>query len=213
VPDSGPDDFDIPDQTENPPDDPTADPDAVPDEADDLDDEAGSGSHSGAPRLIVLDAGAVIRGSETLFDLWQQEPTGAVLSLVNVLSWAMAHQGAEFVMVIEPAARADDQEIETAGLRQHSPEPGQTVSEAIMALAECAVAEGRRVTVVSSDVDVIRFAVEEKIQAGLADLFAASLLGGSAAGENDEFVKPRGLSAKESAEWDAFVVRWKGRKG
>ena len=201
-----PDDFDAAEPTADEHDD-----FPVGDEDDSQDDVADGISRSGTPRLIVVDARAVIHGSESLFELWQQAPADAVLSLVNLLSWAMAHQGAEFVLVVEDFARVGDHEIEAAHLSQHTPAAGQTVSGAVMAVAEEAMGQGRRVTVVSSDVDVIRFASEEKIQAGLADLFAASLVGGAAAGEADKFEKPKGLSAKECAEWDAFVVKWKGR--
>jgi hypothetical protein len=198
-----PDDFE--ERDPNAEDLPDTDPDAP-------EDSEEGGGDSGVPRLIVLDAEAVIQGSETLFVQWQQTPCGAVLSLVNVLSWAMAHQGAEFVLVVQESARVGDHEIEAAHLRQHVPAPGETVSQALIAVAEEAVAQGRKVTVVSSDVDVIRFAVEEHVQASLADLFAAGLIGGTAAGEDDRFEKPKGLTAKESAEWDAFVVKWRGRQ-
>ena len=128
-----------------------------------------AGARSGGPRLIIVDGAAVIRGSESLFEAWQLNPADAVLKLANVLSWAMAHQGAEFAVVVEPSALAPELEVAAAGIYQHSPSPGQTVSEAVMALAEGAVAEGRRVTVVTSDVDVLLFASQESIQSNLAE--------------------------------------------
>jgi len=170
-----------------------------------------SGAAGGA-RLIIVDGEAVVRGNATLLEAWVQDPAEAVSRLVNLLSWAMAHQGAEFALVIEPEARVDERDAAAAHVRQHVPEAGQSVSQAVIALAEEARAAGRPATVVTSDVEVVRFAARERIQADLADLFAASLLGGESPDEQDVFEKPAGLSAKESAEWDAFVVTWKGLK-
>ncbi|MBI5836488.1 MAG: hypothetical protein HZB25_04500 [Candidatus Eisenbacteria bacterium] len=166
------------------------------------------GDEGAGPRLILVDGEAVIRGSASLNEAWATDRASAVLTLVNLLSWAMAHQGADFILVVDESCRADDVDVAAAGLAQRCPAPGQTVSEMMMFLAESSRAEGRPTTVVTSDVEVVRFAALEGIQSNLADLFAASLVGG-ATKEDDEFQKPPGLTPKESREWDEFVAKWK----
>lgn len=186
----------------------------VPDLETDPDGDPGPEGEVG-PQIVVVDGPTVIEGAEPLRALWTSDPSDAALRLVNLLSWAVGDETVEFSVYFEPAVQARAAEIGVRRVNSLRSEEGQTVAEAVMDELRRLDEAGRaaQTTVVTSDLETARFANERGIRTNLADLFAASLLGGSSATEEDEFIKPPGLSPKEEAEWDAFVAEWKkGRK-
>ena len=173
--------------------------------------EEGASAASAGPQILVVDAGAVIEGAEPLRALYKSDPSEAASRLLNLLSWAMGEREAQILVVLERSIRRRLGEAAAVNVAVHRPEPNQTVDAAIRALLDGLVSRGlaERSTVVTSDLEMVRYAAEIGVRSNLGDLFAASLLAGGQVEGEDDFVKPEGLSEKESREWDEFVAKWK----
>ena len=166
------------------------------------------------PRHILVDARAVIDANDSLREQWKTDPSEAALRLAGLLSWTMGRETVLFTVVLDSSVKPRPEEADFPQITLRRASEGQLVSESLMEALQHMVAaeDAANVTVVTSDIEVIRFAAEHGIAANLADLFAVSLLGGLPPAEEDAFEKPEGLSEKESREWDEFVANWKAKR-
>ena len=152
-------------------------------------------------RLIIVDGYNVILGTPQLKPGEGRTLREARTKLVNLLAWAFAPGGAQFIVVFDGAegvtGGGHEGRIEVRYSR-----PPQKADDVIRELVEDRVQKVERLTVVTSDLEVARHARAMGADIALADLFVASALGPAASGTPEATEKPTTtLSKKELEEW------------
>jgi predicted RNA-binding protein with PIN domain len=156
------------------------------------------------PRLVIVDGYNLVLRSPALRPGPDRTLRQSREKLVNLLSWAVGAGDARFLVVFDGAeggaAESGGGRVEVRYSR-----PPEKADDVIRRVVEDSVSPGRRVTVVTSDLEVARHARAMGADVSLADLFMGSVVaspGGPIEGGPSE--KPAGLSKRELEEWAAL---------
>ncbi len=176
--------------------------------------DSGPGEQAGGPQHILVDVRAVAESSPQLAESWARDHVEAMMALHNLLAWVMGDQGFQITLVaLDSDLPSEDLPEDMSHLHLHLVPEGQTVSEELLRMLEDDQELGRQVTVVSSDLDVIRRTTQVGARANLADLFAASLiLALPRERPQDDLEEPPHMSEREREEWRAFCDSWRQRR-
>ena len=152
-------------------------------------------------RLIVIDGYNLILRTAALKPGPGRTLREARGKLVNLLSWVYGSGDARFIVVFD-GAEMQGREESSGRVDVRFSRPPQKADDLIREIVEREIAPGRRLTVVTSDLEVARHARAMGADIALADLFLASALDPARAAEAPE--KPATLSKKELEEWAAL---------
>jgi predicted RNA-binding protein with PIN domain len=117
--------------------------------------------------------------------------------LVNLLSWMMGGEGAQFLVVFDGAEEAGRDE-RSGKVQVRWSRPPEKADDLIRRIVEDQAGRVDRLTVVTADLEVARHARAMGADIAMSDLFLASALGGGARAESE---KPATLSRKELEDW------------
>ena len=159
-------------------------------------------------RLIIVDGYNLIMRSDELKPGPERTLEQARDKLLNLLAWAFGAGDARFVVVFDGASSGGGDEQHGRVEIRYSRAP-EKADDVIRRLVEREVDNDRRVTVVTSDLEVARHARAMGADVSLADLFLASALG-PRSGETPE--KPVNLSKREIEEWAEIFKRGTPKK-
>jgi predicted RNA-binding protein with PIN domain len=149
-------------------------------------------------RLIILDGYNLVHRSPALRPGPGRSLAESRQKLLNLLAWAYGGGDARFLVVFDGAELPGGDEREGRVEVRYS-RPPEKADDLIRRLVEDQVERVDRLTVVSSDLEVLRHARAMGADVSLADMFLASAMGPRAASEDPE--KPATLSKKEVEEW------------
>jgi len=155
-------------------------------------------------RLIIVDGYNLVLRSPTLRPGPERTLRQSREKLVNLLSWAVGAGDARFLVVFD-GAEGGGAESGTGRVEVRYSRPPEKADDVIRRVVEDSVSPGRRVTVVTSDLEVARHARAMGADVSLADLFMGSVLaspGGPT--ESGPSEKPAGLSKRELEDWAAL---------
>ena len=155
-------------------------------------------------RLIIVDGYNLVLRSPTLRPGPDRTLRQSREKLVNLLSWAVGAGDARFLVVFD-GAEGGGAESGSGRVEVRYSRPPEKADDVIRRVVEDSVSPGRRVTVVTSDLEVARHARAMGADVSLADLFMGSVLaspGGPTEGAPSE--KPAGLSKRELEDWAAL---------
>lgn len=157
-------------------------------------------------RLIVVDGYNLVLRSPHLKPGPDRSLREAREKLVNLLSWAVGHGDARFLVVFDGAESGGGGRPEGGGrVEVRFARPPQTADDLIREVVEERIGRVERLTVVTADLEVARHARAMGADVAIADLFIASMLGPNAP---DPPEKPATLSKRELEEWaDIFRQR------
>jgi len=156
------------------------------------------------PRLIIVDGYNLVLRSPTLRPGPDRTLRQSREKLVNLLSWAVGAGDARFLVVFD-GAEGGGAESGSGRVEVRYSRPPDKADDVIRRIVEDSVSPGRRVTVVTSDLEVARHARAMGADVSLADLFMGSVLA-SPGGPNEAAPseKPTGLSKRELEDWAAL---------
>ncbi len=123
--------------------------------------------------------------------------------LINLLSWAMGGEQAQFLVVFDGNREAGEAE-KSARVEVMFSRPPHSADDLIRDLVEKHTGDDRPVTVVTADLEVARHARAMGADIALSDLFLASTLGAAASDGTSSDAppeKPSTISKKELEEW------------
>jgi predicted RNA-binding protein with PIN domain len=158
--------------------------------------------------LIIVDAYNLILRSDELKPGPERTLEQSRDKLLNLLLWAFGPGDARFVVVFDGASGGGGDE-QQGRVEVRFSRPPEKADDVIRRLVEREVDNDRRVTVVTSDLEVARHARAMGADISLADLFLASVLGPRSS-ETPE--KPVNLSKREIEEWAEIFKRAGPRK-
>ncbi len=153
--------------------------------------------------LIIVDGYNVILRSAELRPGPERTLEQARDKLQNLLAWTFGPGDARFVVVFD-GATGGGEDAPQGRVEVRYSRPPEKADDVIRRLVEREVDNDRRVTVVTSDLEVARHARAMGADISLSDLFLASALGPHSE-ETPE--KPVNLSKREIEEWAEIFKR------
>jgi predicted RNA-binding protein with PIN domain len=157
-------------------------------------------------RLIVVDGYNIVLRSPHLKPGPGRTLREAREKLVNLLSWAVGHGEARFLVVFDGAESGGGGREGSGRIEVRYARPPRSADDLIREIVEDQIERVERLTVVTADLEVARHARAMGADVAIADLFLASVLGPST--ETPE--KPGTLSKKELEEWAEIFRRRPG---
>ena len=154
------------------------------------------------PRLVIVDGYNLVLRSPALRPGPDRTLRESRDKLVNLLSWAVGSGDARFLVVFDGAEGTGAQSSGGGRVEVRYSRPPEKADDVIRRIVEESVSPGRRVTVVTSDLEVARHARARGADVSLADLFMGSVL--ASPGGPAENEKPSTLSKKELEDWAAL---------
>jgi predicted RNA-binding protein with PIN domain len=162
----------------------------------------------GPRHRIVVDGYNLIHRSPDLRPGPERTLEEARAKLVNLLSWTVGSGEASLLVVFDGAEGVARRTSGSARVEVRFAKPPLRADDLIRRIVEERVAEGERLTVVTSDLEVARHARAMGAGVSLSDLFLASLLGPGRVAPADE--KPGTLTKQELQEWAELFRRGGG---
>jgi predicted RNA-binding protein with PIN domain len=162
----------------------------------------------GADHLIVVDGYNLIHRTPELRPGPGQSLAESRARLVNLLSWAIGHGDARFLVVFDGDETGGD-EGGGGRVKVRFSRPPQKADDLIRTIVEAQVEKVERLTVVTADLEVARHARAMGADIALSDLFLASALGPGRKGQRED-EKPATLSRKDLEEWAALFRTRRG---
>jgi predicted RNA-binding protein with PIN domain len=151
--------------------------------------------------LIVIDGYNLIHRSPDLRPGPERTLEESREKLINLLSWTVGSGEARFMVVFDGADGGGETHTGSDRVQVRWSRPPAKADDVIRSVVESESDRGRRITVVTADLEVARHARAMGATVAISDLFVGSLLGPQRTADPE---KPASLSRAELEEWAAL---------